>query len=272
MRQLVEEELAELALAGELARRYDRQARRRAAARAGTRGPCASALGRRCAPAAGTSAARWARLDHTFWPVITHSSPSRSALVRSDGEIGAGVGLGEAERPHRLGGKDAGQEAALLLFAADADQRRADDAEPDVVENARRVDARQLLGVDHLLARAGATAAVLARPFRRQPASVVEPALPGAEELVARALRRAAESRRPSSQPSGRLCSSQVRSSRRKAASCGVSASVIMSGSRLTVVSPAVRVGQHERQCQVRGCGGLLPHPPHPRTLRRKTN
>ena len=32
---------------------------------------------------------------HTFWPVMIHSSPSRSALVCSAGEVGAGARLAE---------------------------------------------------------------------------------------------------------------------------------------------------------------------------------
>ncbi len=36
---------------------------------------------------------------HTFWPVMTHSSPSSSARVCDVGEVGAGVGLGVALAP-----------------------------------------------------------------------------------------------------------------------------------------------------------------------------
>ena len=41
----------------------------------------------------------WPSVVQVFWPLTTQSSPSRTAVVRSDGEVGAGVGLGEALRP-----------------------------------------------------------------------------------------------------------------------------------------------------------------------------
>ena len=59
----------------------------------------------------------WAPLVHTFWPVTTQSSPSLTARVFSAGEVGAGVGLGEALAPDLLGGEDRRQVALLLLVA-----------------------------------------------------------------------------------------------------------------------------------------------------------
>ena len=225
---VLEEELAELALAGELAGRHDGEAGRRQRQQQAARGPCASAPARRCAPAAGTTCARWARLDHTFWPVITHSSPSRSALVRSEARSEPALGSEKPSDHISSADRMPGRKRRCCAARADADQRRADDAEADVVEDARRVDPRQLLGVDHLLARAGAAPAVLARPLRRQPAAVVAAgAARRGRTRSARAPRAARRADRRAS-PSGRLCSSQARSSRETRRRCGVSASVIM--------------------------------------------
>ena len=43
---------------------------------------------------------------HTFWPVTTQSSPSRSARRAEAGQVAAGAGLGEELAPHLLGLED----------------------------------------------------------------------------------------------------------------------------------------------------------------------
>ena len=42
---------------------------------------------------------QWASDVHTFWPLITHWSPSSRALVEHVGQVGAGAGLGVALAP-----------------------------------------------------------------------------------------------------------------------------------------------------------------------------
>ncbi len=63
---------------------------------------------------------------HTFWPVITTSSPSTTPRVLSAGEVGAGVGLGEALAVAVGAVDDPRQEVGLLLVGAPHDDRRAD--------------------------------------------------------------------------------------------------------------------------------------------------
>ena len=95
---------------------------------------------------------QWASDVHTFWPLITHSSPSRRGLGRHVGEVGAGVGLGVALAPQLLDRADPRQEALLLLVGAERDQRRAEQLLADVADPGRRVGAGVLLVEDHLLA------------------------------------------------------------------------------------------------------------------------
>ena len=65
------------------------------------------------------------RLVHTFCPLMTHSSPSRTAVRLDVGEVGAGVGLTEALAPELLRLEDRRQEPALLLLGAEHHERRA---------------------------------------------------------------------------------------------------------------------------------------------------
>ena len=58
--------------------------------------------------------AMWPRLVHTFCPVIRHWSPSRDCGRLDVGEVGAGVGLGEALAPELLGPEDRSEEALSL--------------------------------------------------------------------------------------------------------------------------------------------------------------
>ena len=81
--------------------------------------------------------AQWASEVHTFWPWITHSSPSSSARVCDVGQVAAGVGLGVALAPQLGAGHDRRQEAPLLLGGAEGDQRRAEQRLADVADPAR---------------------------------------------------------------------------------------------------------------------------------------
>ena len=107
-----------------------------------------------------------AHVVHTFWPVSTHSSPSRSARRGERGEVGAGARLAEELAPALLVAHDRRQEAQPLLLGAVGEQRRRREVEPERVEAAEveRAPARPRC------ARASAgghvEAAVLDRPGR----------------------------------------------------------------------------------------------------------
>src|SRR5690606_27952672 len=94
------------------------------------------------------------------------------------GEVGAGVGLRVALAPDRLAARDPGQEALLLLVAAERDQGGREQPLADVAEPARPAGARVLLVPDHLLEQRRAAPARLARPAEPDPARLAEPSLP----------------------------------------------------------------------------------------------
>ena len=106
----VEERLVELAVPGDLHDRPDLDRRAGPSARGGTRGPCASARRGRCARCTKIHCAQCASDVHTFWPVITHSSPSSIGAGLHVGEVGARVGLGVALAPDLGAREDPGQE------------------------------------------------------------------------------------------------------------------------------------------------------------------
>ena len=89
-------------------------------------------------------------------------------MVRSDGEVGARLGLGVADREVDLAGEDAGQEARLLLVGAVRHDRRADGVDGD--ERERRMGALHLVEQDELIGRRPALAAELLRPAEAEPA------------------------------------------------------------------------------------------------------
>ena len=47
----------------------------------------------------------WALVVNIFWPLITHSSPSRDGPGLDGGHVGARLGLGEAEGDGDLAGE-----------------------------------------------------------------------------------------------------------------------------------------------------------------------
>ena len=95
-------------------------------------------------------------------------------------KVRTGAGLGIALAPRRLAGEDRRQVLRLLLRRADLDDQR-----PDEVEAVRigrgRADPADLLEQDDLLRQRRAHAAAVLRPMRRDPAALVELAVPRLE-------------------------------------------------------------------------------------------
>ena len=98
----------------------------------------------------------WAPLDQIFEPLITYSSPSRSARVREAGEVGPGVGFAEQLAPELLAAEDRRQEALLLLVGAGEQDRRRRPSDADrVVRPLHTPAAPQLVVDDQLVQRVG---------------------------------------------------------------------------------------------------------------------
>ena len=96
------------------------------------------------------------------------------------GQVGAGRGLGEQLTPDLVGVEHGGQVALLLLLGSVGDDRGAEHADADGVENPRNARRVDLLVDDHLLQRAQALPAVLGRPGDTGEARLGQLALPGA--------------------------------------------------------------------------------------------
>ena len=123
-------------------------------------------------------AAYCAFVVHTFWP-----KPPRAVVLllgaRLDaGEVGARGGLGEQLAPHLLGGQHRAEVAVLLVLVAVRDQRRAEHADADDVEDPRHAGAPDLLVDDDLVERAEALPAVVRGPGDGGEAALGELALP----------------------------------------------------------------------------------------------
>ena len=86
--------------------------------------------------------ARCASVVHTFWPLTTHSSPSRTVRVERPADVGARAGLAEHLAPDLLAGEQRAQVAALLLVAAVGHDRRRAHAVTDRVAAVRERCAR----------------------------------------------------------------------------------------------------------------------------------
>ena len=69
----------------------------------------------RCGRPARRSRRSWIRVVHIFWPLITYSSPSRTARVRSEARSVPAPGLGVADREVQLAGGDLRQVERVLL-------------------------------------------------------------------------------------------------------------------------------------------------------------
>ena len=99
---------------------------------------------------------------------MTHSSPSRTARVLQRGEVGAGAGLGVADREVQLALEDPREEVLLLLVGAVAHDRRPDRVERQVGDRYAGDGGR--VGEDQLLDHRAGLAAVLLRPADAEPA------------------------------------------------------------------------------------------------------
>src|SRR5687768_6032620 len=95
---------------------------------------------------------------------------SRRAQAR---QIRTGTRLRVSLAPDMLAGENLRQVFRLLLFGAEPDQQRADQAEA-MVRNARTAETAPFLDIDHVLGGRQAHAAILDRPDWRQPALFVQ--------------------------------------------------------------------------------------------------
>ena len=77
--------------------------------------------------------ARWASVVQTFWPLTTHSSPSRTPRDDEAGEVRPGAGLREQLAPDLLAREQRAEVALLLIVAAPHGDRRAAHAVADRV-------------------------------------------------------------------------------------------------------------------------------------------
>ena len=116
---------------------------------------------------------------HTFWPVITHSSPSRRAVVATAARSGPGARLGVALAPQLGHGRDRRQEARLLLRRAERDQRGPEQFLAHVADPGRGAAAGVLLVEDDLLRERGVVAAVAGGPAQAGPAGRGQVPVPG---------------------------------------------------------------------------------------------
>ena len=98
-------------------------------------------------------------------------------------EVGAGLGLGEALAPDLLGREDRRHVTAPLLVGAEAQQRWAEDVEPDDVDELGGAGGGELLVDDDLLGGRPSAAAELARPRASDVAGLVAARLPVAQDL-----------------------------------------------------------------------------------------
>jgi len=94
------------------------------------------------------------------------------------GQVGARRGLGEELAPDLVAVQHRAEVALLLLLGAVGDDRRAEHADADDVEDAGQLRAGELLGEDDLLERAEALTAVLLRPGNADEPRLGELALP----------------------------------------------------------------------------------------------
>ena len=108
---------------------------------------------------------------------MTHSSPSSSAAGRERGQVGPGVGLGEALAPRHLALEDLRQELLLLLLGAPPEDGRPDQGVAEEVGAQRGAGAGELLVEDDLLHGGEPLAAVLLGPRGADPTAPEQ--LPG---------------------------------------------------------------------------------------------
>src|SRR3954451_15584366 len=100
-------------------------------------------------------------------------------------EVRAGLGLREALAPDLVGAEDRLEAAALLVLGTVRDDGRPAHREAEDVDGARRLRARELLVVDRLLDERRPAPAVLLRPGHAGPPVLVQAPLPRPAELEA---------------------------------------------------------------------------------------
>ena len=127
--------------------------------------------------------AYWPHDTQVFWPLRTKWSLVLDGSRAQRGEVGAGVGLGEALAPDLLGGQDRRDVPPALLVRAEAQQRRAEDVEPDDVDELRGARRRELLVDDDLLDGRPAAATESLWPRTSDVPGFVAGGLPVAEDL-----------------------------------------------------------------------------------------
>ncbi len=82
--------------------------------------------------------AMWASVFHTFCPVMTHSSPSRTARVARPARSEPGARLAEQLAPRLLAGEGPAQQPAAQLVGAVGHHRGAGHGQPEELPGARR--------------------------------------------------------------------------------------------------------------------------------------
>ena len=203
---------------------------------------------------------QWASEVHTFWPSMTHSSPSRRALVVHVGQVGAGAGLGVALAPQLLDGHDLRQEPLLLLRRCrSAISVGPSSSSPRWLTRAGASAAGVLLVEDHLLRRATARGrrTPSGQPTQVQPCCGEVP-VPGQPLVDApRARGRARPAPRSSANSPERFSSSQARTSARNASS----SRTVGAGPCRTVPYQAL-AWLRSRDGARAGRGGALAHAP----------
>ena len=176
----VEEQLAELGVAGDLRHRAHVDARRDCMSTISIEMPrCSGRFARAreyAAPARELAPGdpRLLAVEHEVVVVLDGARAQR-------GEVGAGVGLAEALAPDLLGGQDRGDVAAALLVGAEAQQRRSEHVEADDVHELRSARRGELLVDDDLLDGRPPAAAELRRPGAAHVSGLVAAGLPRAQ-------------------------------------------------------------------------------------------
>ena len=121
-------------------------------------------IGAACEPhvvgGVGTGGEDLVAVDHELFAVEDGAGLER-------GEVGAGLGLGVADREDDVAGENARQEAFLLFLGAVLHQRRPDGVHRD--ERERQTGALHLVEEDELFLDRAALSAVLHRPTDTQP-------------------------------------------------------------------------------------------------------
>ena len=154
-----EEHLVEGRATAHLADRPDLDARARRAGRGTRSGRACFGTSESVRAISSPHVAKRAPEVHTFWPLTTHSSPSRTAAVGEAGQVGAGAGFAEQLAAELVGAQEAADEP--LPSARRCRRRRIVGAISRIVTReglvaGRGVERRLLLGERLLVSRAAA--------------------------------------------------------------------------------------------------------------------